>query len=170
MNELQIVGINHKESVTRVLGSLVTFLHPEIDVQYFSLSKGRYGADYGELRALEFFKNSKYRHGGVVHYRRAFELNLENAYFEKDYESETRFIKSWNWSNNPETNWSSASILSLLSEVDLIFWFEGSSQVISNSYEWPVRWSCVDSELYLFMHLALALQSVRFCSHNQLSI
>lgn len=85
--------------------SLVKFFHPDLPDQSWSATLGKYGADYGELRALESFSKSDLQFGAIFHYRRVLLLKEPSEPSQLRETWEGKFLPYWNWSNSPEYGW-----------------------------------------------------------------
>ena len=116
MNNFKCFAIDHRSVRENSESSLVHFFHPEEREKNWERTQGKFGADYGELRALESFSKSEYPYGGVFHYRRVLLLSrpTDSEVIRKNWEGE--FLPYWNWSYTPEFAWNAESIATFAKE------------------------------------------------------
>ena len=119
---IEIFAVDHRKEKPEKPDSLVTFIYPDDFASALAEKHalGRFGADFGELRALEESLRTQ-SYSGVLHYRRVLildESKLELAAIKSTWEGS--FISAWNWSETLELGWSHQNLTKLSKENAII--------------------------------------------------
>lgn len=119
---IEIFAVDHRKEKPEKPDSLVTFIYPDDFASALAEKHalGRFGADFGELRALEESLRTQ-SYSGVLHYRRVLildESKLELAAIKSTWEGS--FISAWNWSETFELGWSHQNLTKLSKENAII--------------------------------------------------
>jgi lipopolysaccharide biosynthesis glycosyltransferase len=110
MNSFKCFAIDHRSLRENAENSLVNFYHPDELIDSWVSTCGKFGADYGELRALESFAKSEYLYGGVFHYRRVLLLSKPDSSAHLRTSWEGSYLPYWNWSYTPEFDWTAEKL------------------------------------------------------------